>query len=143
MKRIDLVREIRNACAYSRQPISLQIPALTLGEVIIKDMIPHLKNQEPKTIRDAFLIDCAFVSHYVLTGEKSIEDYQAKWTTGTSYARWTSISVLGEVRIARKTAGTINFSGHPPVHRNLATPKPPLHYGKYLLRARQPLSSNT
>jgi len=75
-KTIDLIREIRNACAHSRHPISLRVPELRAAcEVLISDTLHHLKDREPIRVRNAVLIRCAFVGHYVLTGEK-IEKYE-------------------------------------------------------------------
>jgi hypothetical protein len=68
---IDIVREIRNACAHSRKPISLVVPVVSEAcKVVISDMLPDLKDQKPETIRIAFVSKCAFISHYIGTGEK-------------------------------------------------------------------------
>ncbi|RUV04327.1 hypothetical protein EOB36_03490 [Mesorhizobium sp. M6A.T.Cr.TU.017.01.1.1] len=70
-KLIDLVREIRNACAHSRQPISLQVPELQDAcKVVISDIWPDIKDHNPKTIRMAFVMKCTFIQHYILHGEK-------------------------------------------------------------------------
>lgn len=70
-KRIDLIREIRNACAHCRKPISLAVPEFqAVVKVVIADMLPGLINQEPSTLRSAFVITTSFVSHYIVTGEK-------------------------------------------------------------------------
>lgn len=70
-KKIDLVREIRNACAHSRLPLSMDKKVLRDPcEVVISDFINDLKDRKPRTIRTAFVAKCAFISHYVATGEK-------------------------------------------------------------------------
>ena len=70
-KKIDLVREIRNACAHSRKPISLkQIELREACEAAMPDIMPHLKDATPLLIRNAFTVKCLFIAHYVMTGEK-------------------------------------------------------------------------
>ncbi|ESX87004.1 hypothetical protein [Mesorhizobium sp. LNJC405B00] len=81
-KLIDLVREIRNACAHSRQPISLEVPELQEAcKVVISDIWPDIKDHDPKTIRMAFVMKCTFIQHYVLHGEKleGKEAHLAHW----------------------------------------------------------------
>jgi len=68
---IDLIREIRNACAHSRQPISMTVPELTAAcSVIISDMLPGLLDREPVTLLNAFVTKCAFINIYIDTGIK-------------------------------------------------------------------------
>jgi hypothetical protein len=70
-KIIDIIREIRNACAHSRKPISLEKSVLFAAcEAVISDMLPGLANREPKTIRATFVVKCGLISHYIATGEK-------------------------------------------------------------------------
>jgi hypothetical protein len=70
-KKIDVIREIRNACAHSRKPLSLQQSVLRAAcEAVISDMLPGLANREPNTIRIAFIAKCGFINHYIATGEK-------------------------------------------------------------------------
>lgn len=59
-KVIDLVREIRNACAHSRRPITLQEPSLsTAVKVAIGEpMLSEIKDHEPHTLRLAFIVRC-------------------------------------------------------------------------------------
>jgi hypothetical protein len=69
--KIDVVREIRNACAHTRRPLSLKTPVLKAAcEAVIREMLPAIKDHEPATIRMAFLSKCAFIAHYIDTGEK-------------------------------------------------------------------------
>ncbi|HEV2897268.1 MAG TPA: hypothetical protein VGX71_05385 [Pseudaminobacter sp.] len=93
-KVIDLIREIRNACAHSRQPISLAVPELRAAcEVVIgEDVLANLRDQEPVTIRNAYLIRGAFVAHYIATGEK-LEGIEAHW------AHWRKLQE--EVKVPR------------------------------------------
>jgi hypothetical protein len=70
-KRIDLIREIRNACAHSRKPISMKVPVLRLAcEAAMPDVMPDIKGADLLTIRNAFVMKCVFISHYIQTGEK-------------------------------------------------------------------------
>lgn len=39
-------------------------------EVVMADFIAEIKDKEPKTLRNAFVAKCMFVSHYIGTGEK-------------------------------------------------------------------------
>ncbi|MER9914013.1 hypothetical protein NKJ71_25640 [Mesorhizobium sp. M0050] len=81
-KLIDLVREIRNACAHSRQPISLEVPELREAcKVVISDIWPDIKDHDPKTIRMAFVMKCTFIQHYILHGAKleGREAHLAHW----------------------------------------------------------------
>ncbi|RWE34449.1 hypothetical protein [Mesorhizobium sp.] len=81
-KLIDLVREIRNACAHSRQPISLEVPELQEAcKVVISDIWPDIKDHNPRTIRMAFVMKCTFIQHYILHGEKleGREAHLAHW----------------------------------------------------------------
>jgi hypothetical protein len=70
-KTIDLIRELRNACAHSRFPVSLEVPELrAVCEIVIVDMLPDLVDRQPITIRNALLIKIALLTHYVASGEK-------------------------------------------------------------------------
>jgi len=77
-KKIDLIREIRNACAHSRKPISMKTTVLQAAcKAVIKDTLADLKDQSPKTLRDAFVVKCSLINHYIHTGEK-IEGMEAQ-----------------------------------------------------------------
>jgi hypothetical protein len=71
-KEIDLVRHIRNACAHSRKPLSLQLPILAaaIKAAIGQKALDQLKDQEPRTLRTAFISHCAALSFYVITGRR-------------------------------------------------------------------------
>jgi hypothetical protein len=74
---INLIREVRNACAHARRPISLARPELQgVCKVIISDTINDIPDNDPQSLRDALLIKCMLVGHYILSGEK-IEGTQA------------------------------------------------------------------
>jgi hypothetical protein len=82
-KKIDLVREIRNACAHSRMPISLAVPQLrTACEILLERSLADLIDHEPVTIRRAFILACNFIVLYIATGEKieTAEDQIAYWS---------------------------------------------------------------
>jgi hypothetical protein len=66
--KIDLIREIRNACAHARKPISMENTALRSACEVV--MLPDLVDRRPETIRIAFVIKCMMVSLYVLSGKK-------------------------------------------------------------------------
>jgi hypothetical protein len=36
-----------------------------------------LRDHEPRTLRDAFLVECTFIAHYILSAEK-IEGFEAQ-----------------------------------------------------------------
>ncbi len=77
-KKIDLIREIRNACAHSRKPLAMDKEVLQEPcRIIISDFIDDIKDKEPKTIRMAFICKCAIICHYIATGEK-IEGTEAQ-----------------------------------------------------------------
>jgi len=77
-KLIDLIREVRNACAHSRQDISLEVPELRkVCEVVIADMLPDMIDRSSKNVRAAFVSKCAFVAIYIATGQK-IEGSEAQ-----------------------------------------------------------------
>jgi hypothetical protein len=71
-KEIDLVRNIRNACAHSRKPLSLEIPVLVnaihvaIGEKTLKIM----KDHSPRSLKAAFICHCAALAYYVGTGQR-------------------------------------------------------------------------
>ena len=77
-KKIDLVREIRNACAHARFPLSMKKKVLQDAcKGLMADMWADLADHRPETIRNAFMVKCTFIGHYILTGEK-IEGYKAQ-----------------------------------------------------------------
>ena len=69
---IDLVREIRNACAHCRLPISLSVPELqaAVKAALGPEMLREIKDHEPRTLRVAFIVHCATVVGYVATGKR-------------------------------------------------------------------------
>jgi hypothetical protein len=76
-KRIDIIREIRNACAHSRFPLSLEKEVLRNAiKALLKATWNDLKDHASLTVRLAFVVECAFIGHYVTTGEK-IEGVEA------------------------------------------------------------------
>jgi hypothetical protein len=96
-KKIDLVREIRNACAHSRFPLSLDKKVLQDAcRALMADMWPDLMDHEPRTIRMAFIVKCTFIAYYILTGAKiegfeaQIEHFQKLQTAGAKLQRQNS-----------------------------------------------------
>ena len=71
-KNIDLIRQIRNACAHSRKPLSLAMPVLAdaIKAAVSPELFGLRKDDEPFTLRIAFVLHCAAVSDYVLTGQR-------------------------------------------------------------------------
>jgi len=69
-KEIDLIREIRNACAHSRKPLSMErLELLEASKAVIRDMLDHIKDHNPKTIRMAFIVKCGFIAQTVIDGK--------------------------------------------------------------------------
>lgn len=71
-KDIDLVREIRNACAHSRRRLTLETKALadTVKAALGTEALRRLKNHDPRTLRLAFISHCAILGHYVMTKKR-------------------------------------------------------------------------
>jgi hypothetical protein len=70
-KKIDLIREIRNACAHARFPLSLEKKELQDAcKALYHDMWAGLVDHKPITLRHAYVGKCSFIGHYILTGEK-------------------------------------------------------------------------
>jgi hypothetical protein len=77
-KKIDLIREIRNACAHARFPLTMETKVLINAcKALLAATWDDLKDHDPLTIRNAFLVECTFIAHYILSGEK-IEGHQAQ-----------------------------------------------------------------
>lgn len=77
-KKIDLIREIRNACAHARFPLSMEKQVLQDAcKALLTATWDNLPNYEPSTLRNAFLLECTFIGHFILTGEK-IESHEAQ-----------------------------------------------------------------
>jgi len=82
-KQIDLVRYIRNACAHSRKPLSLEMPVLVdavkaaIGEKTLKEM----KDHKPMTLRAAFICHCTALAYYIASGQKKepLEIFAEAW----------------------------------------------------------------
>jgi hypothetical protein len=68
---IDLLREIRNACAHSRKPINFELPELkAITLVAIKDLTPILQLQQPGALRDGFVLTCNYVEQCIIKGRR-------------------------------------------------------------------------
>ena len=66
---MHLLREIRNACAHAKKPLSLSMEILMDPvRAAIADMLPGMKDNEPETIRQPFILKCMILSHGLLTG---------------------------------------------------------------------------
>jgi hypothetical protein len=72
-KDIDLVRHIRNACAHSRQPLSLSMQVLTdaVKAAMGEELVAEAKDDRGLTLKAGFIVHCMILSHYVLTGTRS------------------------------------------------------------------------
>lgn len=76
--KIDLIREIRNACAHSRNPVSFDTPELREAcKVVIGDMVDDLPDDNPASLRKAFIFTVDLISYYVATGQK-VEGREAR-----------------------------------------------------------------
>jgi hypothetical protein len=70
-KKLDIIREIRNACAHCRKPLTMENPHLLAAcSEVMSDMISDLKDHIPLTLRNAFPAKLAFVRHYIVSGQK-------------------------------------------------------------------------
>ena len=71
-KKIDLVREIRNGCAHGRLPLSFERKELQdVCKVIIgQDFLAKLTNQDPATLRMAFIVAVATLGQSVAYGRR-------------------------------------------------------------------------
>ena len=71
-KQIDLVREIRNACAHSRRRLTMDTPTLVdaVKAAIGDDVLNAIKDHEPRTLRLAFISHCAALGAYIATGKR-------------------------------------------------------------------------
>jgi hypothetical protein len=69
---IDLVREIRNTCAHSRRPLSMEIPVLVeaVKAAIGPEMLSIIKDHQPRTLRVTFIAHCSALAVYVATGKR-------------------------------------------------------------------------
>ncbi len=71
-KTLDLVREIRYGCAHGRLPLSFDREELsTICKVVIgAEFLAQLKDQEPNTIRAAFIISTANLGYSIALGRR-------------------------------------------------------------------------
>lgn len=68
-KKIHLIREIRNACAHCRMPLSMKHKVLRDPcEVLIMGITPPIEGADAERTQLAFLLACALISTYVITG---------------------------------------------------------------------------
>lgn len=68
---INLIRDIRNACAHSRKPISFKLPELkAVARHVLRDMWGGIKDHEPLTLRHAFVIQCTLITQSIITGKR-------------------------------------------------------------------------
>jgi hypothetical protein len=73
-KDIDLVRHIRNACAHSRLPLTMNTEALVeaVKAALGEQTLSALANHEPATLRIMFIVHCAELASYVATGRRRL-----------------------------------------------------------------------
>jgi len=66
-KDMDLIRQIRNACAHSRQPISLDTPELKAAVLaLLSDTSDILIRRDAPALREAFILHCYMMADNVL-----------------------------------------------------------------------------
>jgi DNA-binding MltR family transcriptional regulator len=69
-RQIDLVREIRNACAHARMPVSFDDPALAgITDVVAADYLSAM-NRIPGARRHAFTLTCVGLNEYIVDGKR-------------------------------------------------------------------------
>lgn len=68
---IDLIREMRNACAHARKPISFTLPQLQAACLkVIEDFLPLLLSREPAALRHTFALKCVLLNQYIVSGQR-------------------------------------------------------------------------
>jgi hypothetical protein len=69
--KIHLIREIRNACAHSRKPLSFKDTVLLKAcHALMPEIWPYVEGQPPTVLRFTLYIKCNFIMMYVLTGKR-------------------------------------------------------------------------
>jgi DNA-binding MltR family transcriptional regulator len=67
--RIDLIREMRNACAHARLPLSFARPELmAVAKKVLEPMLPHITSHHPAVIREMFHLECNLIQQNIITG---------------------------------------------------------------------------
>lgn len=77
---IEVLREMRNACAHSRADIDFETPELLAAcAVALAPEMPHLKDKSAVALRQVFVFKCALMAHQLATGERQsvLEHLQA------------------------------------------------------------------
>ena len=76
---LDIVREMRNACAHSQYPISFDTPELSEACMLLfkGDRFTNYDGQPATDMKDAFLQECMWLSMAILSGsrEQTRQDY--------------------------------------------------------------------
>jgi hypothetical protein len=67
---IDLIREMRNACAHARLPLSFNEAVLRdICRQVVSEMLPYMvDSQSPGGLRHCFVLKCTFLCQYLITG---------------------------------------------------------------------------
>jgi hypothetical protein len=69
-KEMDLIRVIRNSCAHSRKPISLDTPELRIAVLrLLSDTVDFLKDTDVQTLKMAFTLRCYMLAESILKAE--------------------------------------------------------------------------
>lgn len=68
-EKIEVIRKIRNACAHSRNALTLETEALRDA---VETVVSDLDFQEPakRIVRIAFMLKCTLINYYIKTGNK-------------------------------------------------------------------------
>ncbi|MDQ0463014.1 hypothetical protein QO010_000762 [Caulobacter ginsengisoli] len=67
-RQVDIVREIRNACAHARYPTSFETPAIIEAcKHLLADM--RVASEKEPTLRDYFIMKCMLITQYVVDGK--------------------------------------------------------------------------
>lgn len=71
---LTIIRELRNACAHSQEPLNFQMPVLSnyCANLFAADNDPFTEyNGDPKTMRVAFMSEAMFLSMTLTQGSRS------------------------------------------------------------------------
>jgi hypothetical protein len=70
-RQIDLVRQVRNACAHARLAVSFDKPPLVaITNVIAEEILALMKTEKPGARRHAFVLTCVGLTEYIVGGQR-------------------------------------------------------------------------
>jgi hypothetical protein len=71
-KQLNIIREMRNACAHSKFKLSFDMPILSnVAKTLFKPLgFMHLKDETPEAIRSTFLAEIPILLHTLIQGSR-------------------------------------------------------------------------